>query len=61
MHTYIQTHTHTVLQLGAPLQKLFPGVAGGAAYVKAVSAALPMLSINPTVSVYIFDASHVCM
>ena len=44
----------TRLQLGAPVQKLFPGVAGGAGYVKAVSAALPMLNINPTVSVFLF-------
>lgn len=33
---------------GAPIQKLFPGVAGGPAWVKAVSSALPFLSINPT-------------
>lgn len=39
------------LQNGAPIQKLFPGVAGGPAFVKAVSAALPMLKINPTVRV----------
>ena len=38
------------VQAGAPIQKLFPGVAGGPAFVKAVSAALPMLKINPTVS-----------
>jgi 2-dehydro-3-deoxyphosphogluconate aldolase/(4S)-4-hydroxy-2-oxoglutarate aldolase len=33
---------------GAPLQKLFPGVAGGHMWVKAVSSALPFLAINPT-------------
>ena len=33
---------------GAPLQKLFPGVAGGPMWVKAVSSALPFLNINPT-------------
>lgn len=38
----------TAYKLGAPVQKLFPGVAGGAAWIKAVSAALPMLRINPT-------------
>jgi hypothetical protein len=41
---------HPPHQNGAPIQKLFPGVAGGPAFVKAVSAALPMLKINPTVS-----------
>lgn len=41
---------------GAPLQKLFPGVAGGPMWVKAVSAALPMLSINPTSGVDLDNA-----
>jgi len=35
-------------KMGAPVQKLFPGVAGGPGWVKAVSSALPMLRINPT-------------
>mmetsp|Transcript_14658 Transcript_14658/g.41211 ORF Transcript_14658/g.41211 Transcript_14658/m.41211 type:complete len:538 (+) Transcript_14658:121-1734(+) len=34
--------------LGAQIQKVFPGVAGGPAWIKAVGAALPMLRINPT-------------
>lgn len=41
---------------GAPLQKLFPGVAGGPAWVKAVSSALPFLSINPTSGVDLDNA-----
>jgi len=41
---------------GAPLQKLFPGVAGGPAWVKAVSSALPFLSINPTSGVDLENA-----
>jgi len=41
---------------GAPLQKLFPGVAGGPMWVKAVSSALPFLSINPTSGVDLDNA-----
>jgi len=41
---------------GAPLQKLFPGVAGGPGWVKAVSSALPFLSINPTSGVDLDNA-----
>ena len=44
-------------KLGAPIQKLFPGVAGGPAWVRAVSAALPMLRINPTSGVEIDTAA----
>ena len=44
-------------KLGAPIQKLFPGVAGGPAWVRAVSAALPMLRINPTSGVEISTAA----
>lgn len=43
--------------LGAPIQKLFPGVAGGPNWVRAVSAALPMLRINPTSGVEIDTAA----
>jgi Entner-Doudoroff aldolase len=42
------TELHYAYTLGAPIQKLFPGVAGGPAWVKAVSSALPHLRINPT-------------
>lgn len=42
---------------GAPLQKLFPGVAGGHMWVKAVSSALPFLSINPTSGVDLDNAA----
>jgi len=48
-----QAHTY-----GAPIQKLFPGVAGGANFVKAVSAALPMLNINPTSGVDLDNAGE---
>mmetsp|Transcript_21051 Transcript_21051/g.60344 ORF Transcript_21051/g.60344 Transcript_21051/m.60344 type:complete len:258 (-) Transcript_21051:269-1042(-) len=43
---------------GAPLQKLFPGVAGGPNWVKAVSSALPFLSINPTSGVDLDNAGE---
>ena len=42
------TEMVTAYRHGAPLQKLFPGVAGGPMWVKAVSSALPFLKINPT-------------
>ena len=48
----IQAYRH-----GAPLQKLFPGVAGGAMWVKAVSSAMPFLGINPTSGV---DLDNAC-
>jgi 2-dehydro-3-deoxyphosphogluconate aldolase/(4S)-4-hydroxy-2-oxoglutarate aldolase len=53
-----QTPTELInaYRAGAPLQKLFPGVAGGPMWVKAVSAALPMLSINPTSGVDLDNA-----
>lgn len=43
---------------GAPLQKLFPGVTGGPGWVKAVSSALPFLSINPTSGVDLDNAGE---
>jgi 2-dehydro-3-deoxyphosphogluconate aldolase / (4S)-4-hydroxy-2-oxoglutarate aldolase len=43
---------------GAPLQKLFPGVAGGPGWVKAVSGALPFLNINPTSGVDLDNAGE---
>lgn len=53
-----QTPTELVMAYrhGAPLQKLFPGVAGGPMWVKAVSSALPFLSINPTSGVDLDNA-----
>lgn len=53
-----QTPTELVnaYRYGAPLQKLFPGVAGGPGWVKAVSSALPFLSINPTSGVDLDNA-----
>ena len=53
-----QTPTELVMayRAGAPLQKLFPGVAGGPGWVKAVSSALPFLSINPTSGVDLDNA-----
>eukprot|EP00584_Thalassiosira_punctigera_P018219 CAMPEP_0172574294 /NCGR_PEP_ID=MMETSP1067-20121228/136625_1 /TAXON_ID=265564 ORGANISM="Thalassiosira punctigera, Strain Tpunct2005C2" /NCGR_SAMPLE_ID=MMETSP1067 /ASSEMBLY_ACC=CAM_ASM_000444 /LENGTH=256 /DNA_ID=CAMNT_0013366919 /DNA_START=498 /DNA_END=1268 /DNA_ORIENTATION=- len=55
-----QTPTELVsaYRAGAPLQKLFPGVTGGPAWVKAVSSALPMLSINPTSGVTLDNAGE---
>jgi 2-dehydro-3-deoxyphosphogluconate aldolase/(4S)-4-hydroxy-2-oxoglutarate aldolase len=50
------TELYTAYTHGAPLQKLFPGVAGGPMWVKAVSTALPMLSINPTSGVDLDNA-----
>ena len=43
------TEAYNAYKAGAPVQKIFPGVAGGHMWVKAVSAALPMLTLNPTV------------
>jgi len=53
-----QTPTELVMAYrhGAPLQKLFPGVAGGPMWVKAVSSALPFLAINPTSGVDLDNA-----
>lgn len=55
-----QTPTELVMAYrhGAPLQKLFPGVAGGPGWVKAVSSALPFLAINPTSGVDLDNAGE---
>lgn len=50
------TELFKAYQLGAPLQKVFPGVAGAMMWVKAVSAALPMLRLNPTSGVDLDNA-----
>merc|ERR1719512_436695 len=52
------TELVTAYRHGAPLQKLFPGVAGGPGWVKAVSSALPFLSINPTSGVDLDNAGE---
>ena len=54
-----QTPTEMIqaFKLGAPIQKLFPGVMGGPNWVRAVSAALPMLRINPTSGVEVDTAA----
>jgi 2-dehydro-3-deoxyphosphogluconate aldolase/(4S)-4-hydroxy-2-oxoglutarate aldolase len=52
------TELVTAYRHGAPLQKLFPGVAGGPAWVKAVSSALPFLAINPTSGVDLDNAGE---
>ena len=52
------TELVTAYRHGAPLQKLFPGVAGGPMWVKAVSSALPFLSINPTSGVDLDNAGE---
>jgi len=50
------TEAYTAYKAGAPLQKIFPGVAGAHMWVKAVSAALPMLRLNPTSGVDLDNA-----
>jgi 2-dehydro-3-deoxyphosphogluconate aldolase / (4S)-4-hydroxy-2-oxoglutarate aldolase len=52
------TELYNAYLLGAPIQKLFPGVAGGPGWVKAVSSALPMLAINPTSGVDLDNAGE---
>merc|ERR1712032_1324367 len=52
------TELYKAYTLGAPIQKLFPGVANGPTWVKAVSAALPMLKINPTSGVELSTAAE---
>ena len=52
------TEAYNAYKAGAPVQKIFPGVAGGAAWVKAVSAALPMLTLNPTSGVDLDNAGE---
>lgn len=53
------TELVTAYRAGAPLQKLFPGVVGGATWIKAVSSALPFLSINPTSGVDLENAGEI--
>ena len=50
------TEAYNAFKAGAPVQKIFPGVAGGAAWVGAVSKALPMLNLNPTSGVDLDNA-----
>eukprot|EP00631_Chrysoreinhardia_giraudii_P003372 CAMPEP_0197422536 /NCGR_PEP_ID=MMETSP1170-20131217/16510_1 /TAXON_ID=54406 /ORGANISM="Sarcinochrysis sp, Strain CCMP770" /LENGTH=242 /DNA_ID=CAMNT_0042949879 /DNA_START=6 /DNA_END=734 /DNA_ORIENTATION=+ len=50
------TELHQAHKLGAPIQKVFPGVAGAMNWVRAVSAALPMLKLNPTSGVDLDNA-----
>merc|ERR1719326_2398365 len=50
------TEAYNAYKAGAPIQKIFPGVAGGHMWVKAVSAALPMLALNPTSGVDLDNA-----
>jgi len=50
------TEAYSAYKAGAPVQKIFPGVAGGHMWVKAVSAALPMLTLNPTSGVDLDNA-----
>lgn len=51
------TEAYSAFKAGAPVQKIFPGVAGGHMWVKAVSAALPMLTLNPTSGVDLDNAA----
>jgi len=50
------TELFNAYKYGAPIQKLFPGVAGGPGWVKAVSSAMPFLKINPTSGVDLDNA-----
>jgi len=50
------TEAFHAYKAGAQIQKIFPGVANGHMWVKAVSAALPMLSLNPTSGVDLDNA-----
>lgn len=50
------TEIFNAYQHGAPIQKVFPGVAGGPMWVKSVAAALPMARINPTSGVDLDNA-----
>merc|ERR1719217_151704 len=52
------SEAYAAFKAGAPIQKIFPGVAGGSAWVKAVSAALPMLKLNPTSGVDLDNAGE---
>merc|ERR1719217_1529877 len=52
------SEAYEAFKAGAPIQKIFPGVAGGSAWVKAVSAALPMLKLNPTSGVDLDNAGE---
>jgi len=54
--TQTPTEAHNAYLHGAPLQKIFPGVAGGEAWIGAVSKALPHLRLNPTSGVDINNA-----
>ena len=54
--TATPTEAWNAYKLGAPIQKIFPGVAGGPQWVSAVSAALPMLRLNPTSGVDLDNA-----
>ena len=50
------TEAYNAYKAGAPVQKIFPGVANGHMWVKAVAAALPMLKLNPTSGVDLDNA-----
>jgi len=52
------SEAYAAYKAGAPSQKIFPGVAGGAAWIKAVSSALPMLKLNPTSGVDLDNAGE---
>merc|ERR1719331_2870501 len=55
------TEAYTAYKAGAPVQKIFPGVAGAHMWVKAVSSALPMLRLNPTSGVDLDNAGDFLM
>lgn len=54
--TQTPSEAFAAYKAGAPIQKIFPGVANGHMWVKAVSAALPFLNLNPTSGVDLDNA-----
>lgn len=56
--TQTPTEAFSAYKMGAPIQKVFPGVANNHMWIKAVSAALPMLSLMPTSGVDLDNAGE---
>lgn len=56
--TQTPTEAFSAYKMGAPIQKIFPGVANNHMWIKAVSAALPMLSLMPTSGVDLDNAGE---
>jgi len=56
--TQTPTEAYGAYKMGAPIQKIFPGVANNHMWIKAVSAALPCLSLMPTSGVDLDNAGE---